>query len=183
MLNGQQIQNSCNSTRERNTGYFGKISEAQAEESFRKSKVRKAVTKRESESSGEVTKGPEVSHLVETRLKARSSVWPVLLTGHGRRDGSPALDGNKVSKIQCGEGPGLGCAILGCDFKLERIPLCYGEKTDHEETRTGGYAEHWAQLVMVLGSNVASAGYWWAVRRVGKEQRSMNVYFAKVLVS
>lgn len=71
----------------------------QAEESFRKSKVRKAVTKREFESSGEVTQGPEVVHLAEARLKARSSIWPALLTCCGRRDGSPAVQGYKVSKI------------------------------------------------------------------------------------
>ena len=86
----------------------------------------------------------------------------MLLTCHGRRDGSPALEVNKVSKIQHGEGLGLGCAILECDFKLERIPLCYGDKSGHRETGAGGYAGHWAQLVMALGSSVASAGYWWA---------------------
>lgn len=162
VLNGQQIGNSCSSTREGKTGYFGKVSEKQAEESFRKSKVRKAVTKREFESSGEVTQGPEVACLAEARLKARGSVWHVLLTCCGRRDGSPALEGNKVSKIQHGEGPGFGCAVLGCDFKLERIPLCYGEKSGHKETGAGGCAGHRAQLITALGSSVASAGDWWA---------------------
>lgn len=61
----------------------------------------------------------------------------MLLTCHGRRDGSPALEGNKVSKIQHGEGPGLGGAVLRCDFKLERIPLSYGEKSGHRETEAG----------------------------------------------
>lgn len=82
MLNGQQIGNSCSSTRERKTGYFGNV-EVQAEESFRKSEVRKAVTTREFESSGELTKRSEVAHLVEAGLKARGSVWPVLLTFRG----------------------------------------------------------------------------------------------------
>jgi len=134
----------------------------QAKESFRKSKVRKVVAKREFESSEEVTQGPEVACLAEARLKARGSIWPMLLTCHGRRDGSAALEGNKVTKIQHGKGPGLGCAVLGCDFKLERIPLCCGEKSGHRGTRAGGYAGHQAWLIMALGSSVASAGDWWA---------------------
>lgn len=158
MLNRQQIGNSCSSTREGKTGYFGKVLETEAEESFGKSKVRKAVTKRELESSGEVTQGPEVAHLAEARLKARGSIWPALLACCGRRDGSPALEGNKVSKIQHGEGPGLGCAVLRCDFKLERISLCFGEKSGHRGTGADGCAGHWAQLVAALGSSVASAG-------------------------
>lgn len=76
-----------------------------------------------------MTQGPEVACLAEARLKARGSDWPVLLTCPGSRKVSPALGGDKVCKIQCGEGLGLGCAVLECDFKLERIPLFYGEKS------------------------------------------------------
>lgn len=39
--------NGCSSSREGKRGYFGKDSEMQAEKSFRKSQVRKGVTKRE----------------------------------------------------------------------------------------------------------------------------------------
>lgn len=132
----------------------------QAEESFRRSKVRKAVTKREFKSSREVTKGPEVACLAEAGQKARGRVWPMFLTCCGKRDGSPALEGNKVSKIQHGEGLWLGCALWGCDLKLERILLLWGEVTERRELvavqGTG------TQLVTALGSSVASAGYWWA---------------------
>lgn len=84
----------------------------QAEESFRKSKVRKAVAKREFESSREVTKGPEVACLAEAGQKARGRVWPALLTCCGKRDGSPALEGNKVSEIQRGR-PLVGVCAFG----------------------------------------------------------------------
>lgn len=68
------------------------------------------------------------------------------------------------------EGEILNCWILltlfpsSADFRaaslslLEGIPPCYGGKADHRETGAGGCAGHWAQLLMALGSSVASAG-------------------------
>lgn len=137
----------------------------QAEKSFRK---RKGVTRGESESGGEMLQGPEVACLAEARLKAGDSDWPVLLTCPGSRDVSPALEGDTVCKIHCGEGIGLGCAVLECDFRLERTPLCYREKTGDTETGAGGYRGHWAQLVMALHSSVPSAAYCWAAESTWK---------------
>lgn len=105
------------------------------------------------------------------QAESQGSVWPVFLTCRGRRDGSPALERNKVSKIQHGQGLGLGCAILGCDFKHERIPPCYREKSGHRETGAGGCAGHWAQLVMALGSSGVSAGIWWATESSQERNR------------
>lgn len=61
-----------------------------------------------------------------------------------------ALEGDKVSKMRHGKGLGLGSAVLGCVLKLEEIPPCYGEKSDHREAGAGGCAGHWAQLPMAL---------------------------------
>lgn len=136
--------NCCSSSREGERGYFGKDSDIQVEKSFRKSKVRKGVTGGGSESSGEVVQGAEVACSAEARLKGND--WPVLLTCSGSRDVSSALEGDKVCKIQCGEGIGLRCAVLDCDFKLDRILLCCREKSGNTETRavaTGNAGHSW----------------------------------------
>lgn len=156
VLNGQQMGNGCSSSRGGKRGCFGRDSEMQAEKSFRK---RKGVTRGESESGGEMLQGPEVACSAEARLKARGNDWPVLLTCPGSRDVSPALEGDKVCKIHCGGGIGLGCAVLECDFRLERTPLCYREKTGDTETGAGGYREHWAQLVMTLHSRALQCSF------------------------
>lgn len=150
----------------------------QAEKSFRKSKKEKEerVTRRESEGSEEVMQGPEAACLVEARLKTKGSDWPVLLTCPGSRDANPALEGDKVCEMQCGEGIGLGCAVLECDLKLERIPLCHRENSGDIEAGAGGYRKHWAQLMLALHSSVPSAAYWWAAESTWKSWEGSEIH-------
>lgn len=100
----------------------------QAEKSFRKSKVRKGVTRRESESSGEVMQGPEVARSAEARLKARGSDWPVLLTCPGCWDASPALEREKVCKTSVGKGLGWDVQFWNVTSSL-RGSLCVMGRT------------------------------------------------------
>lgn len=185
MLNGQQV--SCSSCREGKRCCFRKDSEMQAEKSFRKSKKEKEEKSYQDRVWRQWKDDARARSCLFSRGQAESqgSDWPVLLTCPGSRDASPALEGDKVCEMQCGEGIGLGCAVLECDFNLERIPLCHRENSGDTEAGAGGCRKHWAQLVLALHSSVPSVptgGQLRALGRAGKDQRSMNVCFAEVLM-
>lgn len=103
MLNGQQV--SCSSCREGKRGCFRKDSEMQAEKSFRKSKKEKEEKSYHDRVWRQWKDDARARSCLFSRCQAESqgSDWPVLLTCPGSRDASPALEGDKVCEMQCGD--------------------------------------------------------------------------------
>lgn len=105
-----------------------------------------------------MVQGPEpapVARSAEAGQKSRGSAWPGLLTCCGRRDGSLACEGSKVSETQHGEGPGSGCVVSGCDLVLTN--RCWVTGTRACALRVG-CGRHQAQLLTALDCTVAFAG-------------------------
>lgn len=125
-----------------------------------------------------MVQGPEaapVARSAEAGLKSRGSAWPGLLTCCGRRDGSRAFEGSKVSETQHGEGPGSGCVVSGCDLVLTNRCWVTGTRGC---ALCVGCGRHQAQLLTALDCTVAFAGCWLAAgsrQESWEEQRSTSV--------